>query len=88
MPLTTPEYLQLIRSGLPKTSTPKTVLVLGAGMAGLTAAYELLRAGHTPIVLEGRNRVGGRVCTLREPFSDGLLNSRSTLNRVTARKPT
>ncbi len=72
MALSTAEYQLMIRSGLPKTSTPKTVLVLGAGMAGLTAAYELLRAGHTPVVLEGRNRVGGRVCTLREPFSDGL----------------
>ena len=41
-------------------------------MAGLTAAYELQRAGHEPIVLEAQHRVGGRVCTLREPFSDGL----------------
>ena len=41
-------------------------------MAGLTAAYELQRAGHEPIVLEAQQRVGGRVCTLREPFSDGL----------------
>jgi len=41
-------------------------------MAGLTAAYELQRAGHRPVVLEARQRVGGRVQTLREPFSDGL----------------
>ena len=41
-------------------------------MAGLVAAYELLRAGHEPLLLEAQNRPGGRVQTLREPFTDGL----------------
>lgn len=50
----------------------KKVLVLGAGMAGLSAAYELKHAGHEVSILEARNRVGGRVHTLREPFADGL----------------
>jgi len=73
MPTNEPDYLALIRSGLPASSTPrKKVVVVGAGMAGLTAAYELQRAGHDPLVLEAQQRVGGRVCTLREPFSDGL----------------
>jgi len=45
---------------------------VGAGMAGLTAAYELLRAGHEPLILEAQHRVGGRVLTLREPFAPGL----------------
>jgi monoamine oxidase len=67
------DYPSIIRSGLPHTTTPgKKVVVIGAGMAGLTAAYELRRAGYEPIVLEAQQRVGGRVCTLREPFSDGL----------------
>ncbi len=65
-------YLSIIRDGLPHTRAPKKVIVVGAGMAGLSAAYELLRAGHEPIILEGQQRVGGRVYTLREPFSDGL----------------
>ncbi len=51
---------------------PARVAVIGAGMAGLVAASELLRAGHDPIVLEGQQRVGGRVLTLREPFAPGL----------------
>jgi len=50
----------------------RKVLVLGAGMAGLVAAYELSKLGHDVTVLEARTRPGGRVHTLREPFSDGL----------------
>ena len=49
----------------------KKVIIIGAGMSGLVAGYELTRAGHDVIILEARNRVGGRVLTLREPFSDG-----------------
>lgn len=41
------------------------VIVLGAGVAGLVAALELGRAGYDVTVLEARDRVGGRVWTLR-----------------------
>jgi monoamine oxidase len=47
------------------------VAIVGAGMAGLVAASELERAGHRVTVLEARSRVGGRIYTLREPFTDG-----------------
>ncbi|HYX26956.1 MAG TPA: FAD-dependent oxidoreductase, partial [Pyrinomonadaceae bacterium] len=50
----------------------KRVIVIGAGLAGLSAAYELTQQGHDVIILEARTRPGGRVCTLREPFADGL----------------
>jgi monoamine oxidase len=43
----------------------RTVTVIGAGLAGLAAAYELHRAGWKVIVLEARPRVGGRVYSVR-----------------------
>jgi monoamine oxidase len=52
--------------------TPKKVIVIGAGLAGLSATYELTQAGHDVSVLEAQTRAGGRVLTLRAPFSDGL----------------
>jgi monoamine oxidase len=51
---------------------PRRIVVLGAGMAGLTAADLLLRAGHAVTVLEARDRPGGRVLTLRDGFAEGL----------------
>ncbi|HZM50955.1 MAG TPA: NAD(P)/FAD-dependent oxidoreductase [Vicinamibacteria bacterium] len=50
----------------------RQVLVLGAGLAGLAAAYELKKAGYAVTVLEARTRPGGRVLTYRDPFADGL----------------
>ena len=46
-----------------------TVLVIGAGIAGLSAAYHLKAAGIEATVLEARDRIGGRVWTDRE-FAD------------------
>ena len=39
------------------------VVVVGAGFAGLSAARDLVRLGHDVVVLEGRDRVGGRSST-------------------------
>lgn len=42
-----------------------TVIILGAGIAGMTAAYELAKAGYNCTILEARDRPGGRCWTLR-----------------------
>jgi monoamine oxidase len=57
---------------LAKARRRRRILVLGAGLAGLSAALQLTEAGHDVVVLEAQRRPGGRVLTLREPFSDGL----------------
>jgi len=56
---------------LTETSAPLNIVIIGAGMSGLIAGYELLRAGHQVTILEARNRVGGRVHTLHDAFENG-----------------
>ncbi len=48
----------------------KHVVVLGAGIAGLTSAYELLKAGYQVTLLEARQRPGGRNWTVRGGTSE------------------
>lgn len=47
------------------------VLIVGAGIAGLTAGYRLRQAGVPVRVMEAQNRIGGRMYTLRDYFPDG-----------------
>jgi monoamine oxidase len=66
------DVLATPREGLEtRPQPPKRVLIIGGGLAGLVAAFELRRQGHEPIVLEAQNRVGGRIYTLRD-FAPGL----------------
>jgi len=55
-----------------RPGTPSCV-VIGAGLSGLAAAYTLTNAGWKVQVVEGRNRIGGRVLTHRMPESPGLI---------------
>ena len=56
----------------PRAAAPQNLLVIGAGMAGLSAALQLIATGHRVTILEARSRPGGRVFTIREPFADGF----------------
>ena len=44
----------------------KKIIVVGAGIAGLTAAYRLQKAGFSVTVLESENRIGGRATTVKK----------------------
>lgn len=70
-PLSQESMISIIRNGLPKTTSPRQIVIVGAGMAGLVSASLLKEAGHQVTILEGSDRVGGRVFTLRSPFHDG-----------------
>src|ERR1051326_6793629 len=64
------DALKLMAAG--PAGNKKKLLILGAGVAGLAAGLKLKEMGHEVVILEARTRPGGRVHTLREPFSDGL----------------
>lgn len=52
-----------------ESTAPYDVIIIGAGYAGLTATHELLKTEKNVLLLEARDRVGGRVHTQR--FDDG-----------------
>ena len=63
------------------------VVVVGGGVASLTAGQSLIHYGLKPVVLEGRNRVGGRALTISshtsnsQEFQDLLYNGCVLTNR-------
>lgn len=60
------------REGQRARAQTSPVLIVGAGVAGLTAAYRLTQAGVPVNIVEARNRIGGRVITLRKAAGTNL----------------
>jgi monoamine oxidase len=65
-------YARIIKEGIPRTDTARNVAIVGAGVAGLVAASLLSQAGHHVTIYEASQRIGGRIYTVREPFTHGF----------------
>lgn len=65
----TPSFKPLRRV---QAANPETIVIVGAGPAGLAAAHRLRGSAKRVIVLEARDEAGGRVRTIRAPFDNGL----------------
>lgn len=58
-------------SSVAKMPSKVDVVIIGAGLSGLQAALELQKAGHSFIILEARDRVGGKTMTVPRPDGKG-----------------
>jgi monoamine oxidase len=63
-----PAYMKMM--GMAASLNGVSVLVAGAGLAGLAAARDLTAMGAVVTVAEARDRIGGRVWTIRDGFAD------------------
>jgi monoamine oxidase len=60
-----PRAVDALQAAAPNAGRGRSVVILGGGIAGLVAAYELRKLGYTATVLEARSRPGGRNWTVR-----------------------
>ncbi|MDH5649371.1 MAG: FAD-dependent oxidoreductase, partial [Gammaproteobacteria bacterium] len=63
----------LMRDALADNLSTSRIAIIGGGLAGLNAAYQLKKAGLNADVYEGRHRLGGRVHSVSFPNSNGLI---------------
>ena len=60
------------KTGATQPRIQKKVIVMGAGIAGLSCGYDLMKRGHEVVVLEASGRPGGHVRTVHDPLADHL----------------
>jgi monoamine oxidase len=81
----TPDYRPPHEGDLVVTGrSGKRVVILGAGIAGLTTAYELGKAGYQCTILEAKDRVGGRNWTIRDGTTETDLDGNTQTARFSA----
>lgn len=80
----TKELMKIIDNGLNKTKEPRKIAIIGAGMSGMVAASLLAGAGHKVTIYEGSTRVGGRILTIREPFTNGFMAEAGAMRLVSS----
>ncbi|MFM7809975.1 MAG: FAD-dependent oxidoreductase, partial [Planctomycetota bacterium] len=51
------------------------VVVIGGGIAGIAAALRLAEAGHRPVVIETRRKLGGRATSFVDPRTGAMLDN-------------
>ncbi len=64
--------MAVLTSFIPKNKKDAEIVIVGAGMAGLNAAYQLGKKGIRALVYEASSRSGGRMFTLRDQFGPGI----------------
>lgn len=57
----------------------KKIIILGAGLAGMAAAYELGKLGYDCTILEARPRAGGRIWTVRKGTKETEINGKEQI---------
>ncbi|KAF8314680.1 amine oxidase [Clavulina sp. PMI_390] len=75
-------FMNLINNGFQKPAPKKKVTIIGAGVSGLCAGFELKRAGFDVTILEASSRVGGRVITFRDPIFAPRLHAEGGAMRI------
>ncbi|CAD5114319.1 DgyrCDS3457 [Dimorphilus gyrociliatus] len=61
------KYLEILNHGPMRNKASKKVIIVGAGMSGLTAGRLLKQMGHNIKIIEASDKVGGRIKTFRHP---------------------